>query len=57
VFKIDNSYAVKSEALIAIGKCGSKSGLNFLKKAGLQSSYADVVSQAAEKAAEMINRQ
>jgi aminopeptidase N len=57
VFKKDNSYAVKSEALIAIGKCGSKSDLNFLKKAGLQSSYADVVSQAAKTAAEMINRQ
>jgi aminopeptidase N len=57
VFKKDNSYAVKSEALIAIGKCGSKSDVNFLKKAGLQSSYADVVSQAAGKAAEMINRQ
>ena len=54
VFNSDNSHATKSEALIAIGKCGNKSDISFLKKAGLQESYADVVSIAAREAIEMI---
>ena len=31
-FKTDNSYAVQAEALIAIGKCGTKSDISFLKR-------------------------
>lgn len=54
VFKKDNSYAVKSQALLAIGKCGNKSDISFLKKAGLQSSYTDVVSKASKQAIESI---
>ncbi len=53
-FKTDNSYAVQSEALIAIGKCGAKSDISFLKEAELQQSYRDVVSHAAKKALELI---
>lgn len=55
VFSKDNSYATKSEALIAIGKCGAKSDIPYLEKAGTQKSYADVVSIAAREAIEMIN--
>lgn len=54
-FKTDNSYAVKSETLIAIGKCGNKSDISFLKEAGLQKSYRDVVSNAAKKAIVLIS--
>jgi len=54
-FKTDNSYAVKSETLIAIGKCGNKSDISFLKEAVLQKSYRDVVSNAAKKAIEKIS--
>jgi len=49
-FGTDNSYAVQSEALIAIGKCGAKSDISFLKEAGMQKSYRDVVSKAAREA-------
>jgi len=54
-FRTDNSYAVQSEALIAIGKCGSKSDISFLKEAETHKSYRDVVSQAAQKAMTFIN--
>ncbi len=49
-FKTDKSYAVQAEALIAIGKCGTKSDISFLKEAGTKHSYRDVVSAAAQKA-------
>lgn len=54
-FKTDNSYAVKSETLIAIGKCGNRSDISFLKEAGLQKSYRDVVSKAAQEAIVLIS--
>jgi aminopeptidase N len=54
VFSKDNSYAAKSEALIAIGKCGKKSDIKYLEKAGLQKSYADVVANASQEAIEII---
>lgn len=54
-FKNDNSYFVKSEAIIAIGKHGNKSDLPFLKKAELQKSYNDVVGKAARKYIALIN--
>ena len=54
-FKTDNSYAVQSAALIAIGKCGTKSDISFLKEAGKKPSYRDVVSNAAQKAMAQIS--
>ena len=54
-FKTDNSYAVQSAALIAIGKCGTKSDISFLKEAGKKPSYRDVVSSAAQKAMAQIS--
>ncbi|MCG6186321.1 M1 family aminopeptidase [Maribellus maritimus] len=54
-FKTENSYAVKAEALIAIGKCGGKSDISFLKEAGLQKSYSNVVAKASQKAIQIIS--
>ena len=55
IFNTENSYAVKSEVLIAIGKCGKKSDISFLSNAGKQNSYRDVVYNASVKAIESIN--
>ncbi len=53
-FKSENSYAVKSEALLAIGKCGSKSDISFLKEASKQESYRNVIGTAARLAVKLI---
>jgi len=55
IFKTDNSYAVQSESLTAIGKCGNRSDISFLNEAGLQKSYRDVVKSAAENAIKTIS--
>ncbi len=53
-FSTENSYAVKAEALIAIGKCGNKSDISFLKDAGRQKSYRDVVAAASQEAIQIV---
>ena len=55
VFDKDNSYAVQSESLIALGKCGNQSDISFLKNALKRESYRDVVKNAAENAINAIS--
>jgi aminopeptidase N len=54
IFETDDSYLVMAEALLAIGKIGTKSSLGFLKEAEKVESPRDVVKNAAEKAVGMI---
>ena len=54
-FNKDNSYAVQSETLIALGKCGKQSDISFLKNAMKRESYRDVVKNAAENAINAIS--
>jgi len=49
IFNQEDSYAVKSEALIAIGKCGNTRDISFLESAGRQKSYRDVVYNASQE--------
>ena len=49
IFREETSYAVKAEALKAIGKCGNISDIPFLKEAGLEKSYRNVVGTAAQQ--------
>jgi len=53
-FRSENSYAVQAEALKAIGKCGSKKQLAFLKEALNKKSYRNVVGKAATDAISLI---
>ena len=53
-FRSENSYAVQAEALKAIGKCGGKQQLAFLKEARNKKSYRNVVGKAAIDAIAMI---
>ncbi|MEX2235272.1 MAG: M1 family metallopeptidase [Cyclobacteriaceae bacterium] len=55
IFRNDNSYAVKSETLLALGKCGNKTDISFIRQAGMQESYGDVVKKAAQKALALIS--
>lgn len=54
IFETDDSYLVMAEALLAIGKTGTKSSLGFLKEAEKVGSPRDLVKNAAEKAIGMI---
>jgi aminopeptidase N len=54
VFRNENSYIVQAESLRAIGKCGMKQQLSFLKAAETTKSYRNVVSKAAAEAIAMI---
>jgi aminopeptidase N len=53
-FRNEKSYAVKSEALLAVGKCADKSDIPFLKDAAEQRSYKDVVAKASRQAVQLI---
>ncbi len=55
IFETDESYLVMAEALKSIGKCGKRSQLSYLKKAGKVKSHRNVVSRAASQAIEMVN--
>jgi aminopeptidase N len=54
IFRNENSYAVKAECLISVGKCGGKQQLAFLKKAEATKSYQDIVNKASKRATGMI---
>jgi aminopeptidase N len=55
-FGSDGSYAVQAEALRAIGKCGGKKDLAFLKKAQKEKSYRNVVGNAAAAAMKAVSK-
>jgi len=54
IFRSENSYAVQAEALRAIGKCGGKHQMAFLKEAEATKSYRNVTGKAATEASAMI---
>ena len=54
-FKSDNSYLVQAEALEAIGKCGKKADIPFLKKALKIKSPRDCIKRAAQSALNELN--
>jgi len=47
-FKKDDSYLAQAEALRAIGKCGDRSQLSFLKEASQMKSPRNVIKRAAD---------
>jgi len=53
-FISDNSYQVQAEALRAIGRCGNRDQLDFLRQASGMDSPRDVIRVAAEWAIEEI---
>jgi aminopeptidase N len=53
-FKEDDSYLAQAEALRAIGKCGNRSHLSFLKEAAKMDSPRNVIKRAADWAIKMI---
>ena len=53
-FKEDNSYLAQAEALRAIGKCGDRSHLSFLKEASQMRSPRNVIKRAADWAIKKI---
>jgi aminopeptidase N len=50
IVEADNSYAVRAEALKAIGKCGGNREQAYLKKFETTPSYRNVISKAAQEA-------
>jgi len=56
VFTRDSSYVVQSEALTAIGKCGGRDRVPFLKKAAATASPRDMLKRSAEAAIKKIER-
>ncbi len=55
-FKDDDSYLAQAEALRAIGKCGDRSHLSFLKEAAKMESPRNVIKRAADWAIKEINK-
>lgn len=55
-FKEDDSYLAQAEALRAIGKCGDRSHLSFLKEAVKMESPRNVIKRAADWAIKEINK-
>ena len=55
-FKEDDSYLAQAEALSAIGKCGDRSHLSFLKEAAKMESPRNVIKRAADGAIKEINK-
>ena len=53
-FDKDDSYQAQAAALLAIGKCGSKSDLPFLEKVLLMESPRNTLKRAAERAVKHI---
>ncbi len=53
-FKEDDSYLAQAEALRAIGKCGDRSQLSFLKEAAQMTSPRNVIQRAADWAIKKI---
>jgi len=53
-FKEDDSYLAQAETLRAIGKCGDRSQLSFLKEAAQMKSPRNVIQRAADWAIEKI---
>lgn len=49
-FRNDDSYLAQAEALRALGTCGSKEDLAFLRAAATQASPRDVIRRAAQEA-------
>jgi aminopeptidase N len=56
IFKSEDSYAVRAETLLAIGKAGGKKQLRFLQSAQKMKSYRNVISNAAVEAITMIEK-
>lgn len=54
VFTRDSSYVVQAEALTAIGKCGGRDRIPFLKKAASMASPRDMLKRNAESAIKKI---
>jgi len=54
IFKKDQSYAVQAEALSAIGECGGRGLIPFLKKAAVLPSPMNILRRNAESAARNI---
>jgi aminopeptidase N len=50
IFEKENSYVVQAESLTAIGKCGGKKQVSFLKKAAEVKSYRNIVQKSANEA-------
>jgi len=50
----EDSYRAQAEAVRSVGKCGSTNDLKFLKKAAMESSYRNIIGEAAEWAIEQI---
>jgi HEAT repeat protein len=53
-FSTANSYAVQSESLRSIGKCGNTKQLTFIKEAESIKSWRNVVRKAVTEASSMI---
>jgi aminopeptidase N len=54
VFNRDSSYAVQAEALIAIGECGGRDRIAFLRKAAALASPRDMLRRSAQSAIKKI---
>jgi len=54
-FLKDDSYRAQAEAINAIGKCGSKADIPFLKKAAQMKSPRSIIKRAAERALKNIS--
>ena len=54
VFKKDQSYLVQAQALLAIGKSGAKTDIDFLKKASQTKSPMNIINENAALAINMI---
>lgn len=54
-FKKDDSYLAQAEALRAMGKCGNRTLIPFLKEAATMRSPRNVIKKAAEWALNQIN--
>jgi aminopeptidase N len=54
VFKNDTSYVVQAETLAAIGECGGKDKIAFLKKAAAMPSPRNILRRSAESAVKKI---
>ena len=56
VFNRDSSYVVQAEALTAIGECGGRESVPFLKKATGMASPREMLKRSAESAIKKIER-
>ncbi len=56
-FNNDDSYMVQAECIISIGKCGSLTDIDFIKKAGKITSPRNVLANAAKKSVDNLHEE